>query len=143
MEKNNVAKWLFVYFFLVTTVLGFILILLGKQLLHIDDVNGLVAIIIPTFIGQLTLMVKWIVDNNVVNANYKTKLNLSPFFVKGPPITFIIIVVITFVIRIIGYNTDASWTPNDEQIQTVFTFLLSIFNATTIYLISIYFSTKE
>lgn len=143
MEKNKIAKWLFVYFFLVTSVLGFILILLGKQLLHIDDTNGLVAIIIPTFVGQLTLIVKWIVDNSIKQNQNDKYINISPFLVKAPPIVFLIIILLTFTIRIIGFNSDASWTPSDDQIKTVFTFFISIFNATTIYLISIYFSIKK
>ena len=141
MEKNKIAKWLFLYFFIITTILGFSLILLGRSLLHIDDVNGLVAVILPTFVGQLTLMVKWLVDTSVSDNNI-TLINISSFLVKGPPIIFAALILVTFIIRIAGYHYDANWTPDDSQVKATFTFLISIFNATTVYLTSVYFSKK-
>lgn len=141
MKKSTLGKWLFVFYFSVSCSLGFMLIVFGKTLLHIDDPMGVFSILIPTIIGQVAVISKWFVDRaNSEDKELDIEVDIPAFIVKAPPIAVALILIVSIVLKIIGFNLDAEWTPSDDQFKAIVTFAMSVLNATSIYLVSVFFS---
>src|SRR5579863_2241840 len=140
MKKETVAKWLFVYFFMITGVLGMLILMFGSSLLKIDDTTGVFEIIIPTCMGQLVILVKWY--STSANSTVQDALIKIPrIMVFLPPLLIIILLMLTFVLKIIGFYNGASWAISDSTLKIVVAFCISLLNATTFFLVDFYFKT--
>lgn len=143
MKKSVLGKWLFIYYFSISCVFGFFLIIFGKSVLKIDDPAGVFAILVPTLISQVAIIMKWFVDKaNERDTKADYVVRIPVFLVKVPLIVVTAILVLGTVLKIVGFHQDADWTPSDQQFKWMVTFCISLLNATSIYLVSAFFSKK-
>lgn len=140
MKKQTVAKWLFVYFFLITGVLGIVILIFGSSLLKIDDTTGIFEIIIPTCMGQLVILVKWY-STGANSTGQNALINIPRIMVFLPPILIITLLILTFVLKIVGFYSGASWAISDSTLKIVVAFCISLLNVTTFSLVDFYFKT--
>jgi len=138
MKKDTVAKWLFVYFFLITVVLGMAILIFGSSLLKIDDTTGVFEIIIPTCMGQLVILVKWY-SSGANSSNPNALINIPRVMVFLPPVFIITLLILTFVLKIAGFYSGASWAISDSTLKFVIAFCISLLNVTTFFLVDFYF----
>ena len=138
MTAKEIRNWLGVYFLLITAILGGIILLFGNSILRIDDSIGVFEIIIPVLVGQLAIIFRWFTSDHISSKKHRTLL--PGWIVKGPPLLVLLLLITSIALKIIGFHYDSPWTPSDEQFKAVVTFCVTILNATTIYVISRYFS---
>lgn len=132
MTKTQLGKWLFIYFLSVTVILGFVIIVFGKPTLRIDDTEGVLYILAPTFIGQITIIFKWFVSRADGRVTTDSKpLNIPVFLVKGPVIFVFIMFIALILLKYVGFQGDFSWSLSDTKFKGVVTLGMSILNATT------------
>lgn len=144
MKKSVLGKWLFIYYFCISSVFGFFLIVFGKTLLKIDDPAGVFSILVPTLISQVAIIMKWFVDKaNEKDTKADYVVRIPTFMVKVPLIVVTFILLLGTVLKVIGFHLDADWTPSDQQYKWMVTFCMSLLNATSIYLVSVFFNRKD
>ena len=141
MKKSQLGKWLFLYYLSISSFFGFVLLIFGKTVLHVDDPVGIFSILIPTLIGQVAIISKWYVDRaNDKDEELDTEVKIPNFIVKAPLIIAGFLLLLSSILKIVGFHLDADWTPDDSQFKGVVTFTMSLLNATSIYLVSVFFS---
>ena len=145
MKKRTVANWLFYYYLTGTVVMGLVLIIFGSGeiSLQLDDSLGVFAIIIPVFIGQLTIIYQWY-TNQAVNgdSNMDQNLSISPSLVKIPALVVFGIFLLAITLRAYGIKNDIK-IMGDPQFKQMVTFAMSILNATTVYLVAMFYRPAE
>jgi hypothetical protein len=119
----------------VTAVFGFSLLFFGESFFKIDDVAGVIEIMIPVFFSQVVSVVKWFSSNN----NLNEEVNIPRVIIFLPPIVVLILLILTFSLKVIGFNNNASYTPDDARIKEVVTFCMTMLSGTTIYLVTVYY----
>jgi len=141
MKQLEVRNWLGLYFLLITSILGGVILLFGSSFLRLDDPIGVFEIIIPVLIGQLAIIVQWFAGNPAPDA--QSKISMPVWIIKGPPLIVVALLAIAVALKVAGFYYDQpSWALSDAQFKGVVTFCVSLLNATTIYVISAYFKTR-
>lgn len=141
MNEKDVRNWLGIYFLLITVILGGTILLFGNSLLRLDDSIGVFEIIIPVLVGQLTIIFRWFTSD--YDPNKRLRVTMPPWIIKGPPLLVIGLLLLTVILKVVGFQYDKPWTPSDEQFKGVVTFCVTILNATTIYVIGKYFGAAQ
>jgi hypothetical protein len=139
MTLDQVRNWLAAFFLGTTAALGaYIIIFQGTVVLPIPPKDAMSAfqIIIPTFIGQLTVAFRWIAAPPVAK---KSEVGVLPkWAVVGPPAAVGAILVITVVVLILdrGRSLDGG-----AVFKNSVTFCVSLLSASTMFIVSRVFGT--
>lgn len=140
MKVAEVRNWLGIYFLVVTSCVGaYILLFGGSSLLPLSeaDVTSSFEIIIPVFVGQLTIVFQWFGNPNPPPPG--KQVPLPPWAVKGPPLIVVGILVAATLLMAIGNHQSASWTLSSHSFKALLTFCVTLLNATTVFVTSRYF----
>lgn len=141
MKTKDVRNWLGIYFLLITGILGGYLLLFGETVLlpmTKQEAMDVFQIVIPVFIGQLTIIFRWFAGFNT--ADDDEVINIPPWVVQGPPLLVIGILIVALVSMIVGnFYSSQQWTTSPGQFKVIITFCVSILNATTIFIVGGYF----
>jgi len=141
MKTKDVRNWLGIYFLLITGILGAYFLLFGETILlpiAKQEATDVFQIVIPVFIGQLTIIFRWFAGFTKVTDD--EVIDLPSWVIKGPPLLVIGILVVAMVSMILGnlYSSE-QWTTSPGQLKGIVTFCVSILNATTIFIVGGYF----
>ena len=137
MREKDVRNWLGLYSLLMTSILGAIIIITGKAILRLDDVQGVFYIIMPVLIGQLTTISIWY--TRAAKPKTNPHIDFPAWLVKAPPIIVIFILVVLICLKIILYDKP-NLAISDNQFKVVVTFSLALLNATTAIVMSRFFN---
>lgn len=145
MTERDVRNWLGIYFLVVTTVSGgYILLFADTRLLPgltRPNANGIFEIIVPVLVGQLTVIFRWFGNQTSVNSD--TPVDLPNWVVKAPPLLVSALLIITVLMLIVGNNREHPWGPSAESFAAIVTFCVSVLNATTVFIVSRFFSSPK
>jgi hypothetical protein len=147
MKASEVRDWLGKYFLLTTVLLGgYILLFAGRYtvLLRIDWQTGVdcFQIIIPTLIGQLTIIFRFFATSETIND--EALVPVPSWVVKWPPLLLLGLIVATIVIMAFGnFGPGQTWSPMQDQFKLIVTFYVSVLNATTIFVVSRFFELSK
>lgn len=141
MKTKDVRNWLGIYFLLITGILGAYLLLFGETILlpiAKQEAMDVFQIVIPVFIGQLTIIFRWFAGFTKVDDD--EVIDIPAWVVKGPPLLVIGILFVAVVSMVVGnlYSSE-QWTTSPGQLKVIVTFCVSILNATTIFIVGGYF----
>ena len=146
MKKSEIANWLFYYYLIGTVSMGLILIIIGPEnsLLSLTDNLGVFAIIIPVFLGQVTILYQWFTNQaQKEQIELSKNLNISKNLVKLPPIIVLSIFGLAIILRGFGRINDWEIQIDESQFKALVTFGMSILNVTSIYLVSLFYRSAE
>lgn len=144
MKNREVRDWLGIYFLVVTTLMaGYLLILADSFLLPMSksQANGSLQIIIPLFVGQLTVMFKTFLGPPLANPN--ARIDIPVWAVKLPPLCVLFLVLMGLVAIIVSNMENASLNFGPEEFKALITICVSILNATTIFVVAKYFPSVQ
>jgi hypothetical protein len=147
MRAGEVRDWLGKYFLLTTVIIGgYILLFAGRYtaLLRIDRETGMdcFQIIIPTLIGQLTIIFRFFGTSDRVDDNQIVPI--PSWVVKWPPMLLVGLLIVTVITMALGGTGEGQpWSPLQDQFKLIVTFYVSILNATTIFVVSRFFETPK
>ena len=135
MTVPEARDWLGKYFLLFTIFLGGDIVLLsGKDTMllriHRDVGMNCFQIIIPTLIGQLTVIFRFFTGGT---PDDKTELAIPSWIVKWPPTLLAGLVVATIILMALGnIGRGSTWSPSEDDFKTIVLFYVSVLNATTV-----------
>jgi len=145
MRASEVRNWLGKYFLLMTGGLAaYLLLLSDTRLLPIGPKAGVDAfqIVIPVFIGQLTVMFRWYGAADSVQSD--ARVHLPDWVVKWPPLLVLALVLLAAALSLTGSvgsgTADVLVTP--EKFKTILTACVALLNATTIFIVMKYFEAR-
>jgi hypothetical protein len=147
MKAGEIRDWLGKYFLLTTVILGgYILLFAGRYtvLLRIDWQTGVdcFQIIIPTLIGQLTIIFRFFATNQAIKDD--TDVPIPSWVVKWPPLLLLALIIVTIVVMGVGNTGNGQpWSPLQSQFKLIVTFYVSVLNATTIFVVSRFFEVPK
>ncbi|PSL45407.1 hypothetical protein CLV51_104109 [Chitinophaga niastensis] len=136
MTLESAQRWLGIYFLTTTVLIGCYLLLSTQSLLPLDATSkgDCFKIIIPVFIGQLTIIFQWIANaNNPIDKNV-----ISPipgWAIQLPPFLAILIVLLAGISLVMTKEPSNNATTSSETFKNAITFSVTILNATTVYLV--------
>src|SRR5262245_31455447 len=142
MKAQEIRRWLGAYILLLTSVLGAYLLLAGGTWvlpLKPDDVTASFEIVIPFLLGQVVIVYRFFTGSH---AGDKRIPPMEPFFVKAPPLLATAIISGCLVVMAIGGYESASWTPSGAKFKAIVTFVVTLLNASTAFVVSRYFEAK-
>src|SRR5258706_9346299 len=138
MTISQSRSWLGLYFLVITCVLGAGVLLFGRGVLRLEDVSGILQIIIPVLVGQLTVIFRWYGHGPKLGDN--RVLDLPVWVIKGPPLMVVAILTLAVTLKIVGFALDNPLiAPSSGEFKSVVTFCVTLLNATTMYIIARYF----
>ena len=147
MTESEIRNWLGKYFLVITLITGgYILLFAGTKAmpgLSRDEAWKIFQIIIPVLVGQLTIIFKWF--GNLTNSAPPPS-GMSPiptWVVKGPPIGTSVLLFFMLLFMIIGNNGENQWGPTPDAVSGLVTFVVSVLNATTIFVVAGYFGRTQ
>jgi hypothetical protein len=139
MTNSSARRWLGLYFLLASTGLGlFLLLFTGSAILPLDAADGSAAfqILLPVFVGQLTVIFRWIagIGNEAKDAN--AACSIPGWAVRIPPILAVTIVVCAAFALAAANSPTSTLKTSPETFKASVTFAVTILNATTVYLVT-------
>ena len=143
MKAGEIRDWLGKYFLLTTVILGgYILLFAGRYtvLLRIDWETGVncFQIIIPTLIGQLTIIFRFFGTNLAIKDD--AIVPIPSWVVKWPPLLCLGLIIVTIVVMALGNIGEGQpWSPLQNQFKMIVTFYVTVLNATTVFVVSRFF----
>jgi hypothetical protein len=144
MKQGDVRNWLGLYFLLTTVALGgYILIFAHSPLLPMERSEGMATfqIVIPLFVGQLTAVFKAFMGGPLPNPG--RQIDIPTWTVKAPPL-LVIALFVCGVVAVCLSNLEGfplEFGPTD--FKTLVTFAVSVLNATTVFVVTKYFSVPQ
>jgi hypothetical protein len=137
MTLTSARNWLGIFFLGTTACLGaYILLFQETRALPISakDATSSFQIIIPTFVGQLTLAFKWISDPP---ASRDEEITFPLWAVIGPPAAILLIMLSTIIL----IGIDGGNSLNGGAIfRNAVTFCVTLLSATTFFVMARVFS---
>jgi hypothetical protein len=143
MKAGEIRDWLGKYFLLTTVLLGgYILLFAGRYtvFLRIDRQTGTdcFQIIIPTLIGQLTLIFRFFGTNQTIDNN--AIIPIPSWVVKWPPLLLLGLIIVTIIVMALGnLGPGQTWSPMQDQFKLIVTFYVAVLNATSVFVVSRFF----
>ena len=133
MSLTSIRNWLGMFFLGTTAVLGAYIILFQEtKALPISGKDAMSAfqIIIPTFVGQLTLAFRWI--SNPPRSSEES-IDLPRWAVIGPPVAILLIMLATIVL--------IDWDGGDSLdggaiLKNAVTFCVTLLSSTTVFIMA-------
>jgi hypothetical protein len=147
MKAGEIRDWLGKYFLVTTIVLGgYILLFAGRYtvMLRIDKQTGndCFQIIIPTLVGQLTVIFRFFGTNQTIDN--EAIVPVPSWVVKWPPLLLISLIVVTIVVMALGnLGPGQTWSPMQDQFKLIVTFYVTILNATSVFVVSRFFEASK
>lgn len=145
MTYAQAQRWLGLYFLIITAVMGtYILIFPGTRALPVsrEEAEHAFQVIIPVFIGQLTIIFQWLgardskISNEIVG--------IPAWAIVTPPI--IAVFIVASVVAALAINNVLSETGadgiNTSAFNAAVTFAVGILNASTVFLVARLFPHK-
>lgn len=132
-------RWIAIYFLLVTVITGGYLLLFGEtRFLPVSKTEAAATfqILIPVLVGQLTVIFQWL--SLMTNVHDGDDICPIPTWaIKMPPLLVLGLISATIIVLILGNWGDGSPSAlGPEQFKNVFTFAISILNASTVFFVS-------
>ncbi len=144
MKAKDVRNWLGIYFLLVTGVFGAYLLLFRESpLLPISKAEAVDSfeILIPVLLAQVTMIFRWFSSEERPEDSV---LSLPRWVVTAPPIMVVVILLISLLTLIFGnLGNGRRWAPSPDAFKGIVTFCVSILNASTVFIVSMYFRRVE
>ena len=130
---------------LITVVAGgYILLFADTRLLPgltKSNATSIFEIIIPVLVGQLTVIFRWFGNPASVQSNQP--VDLPNWVVKAPPILVSLLLAVSVLFLIVGNNREHPWGPSAESFAAIVTFCVSLLNATTVFIVTRFFTTPK
>jgi hypothetical protein len=143
MKAQDIRRWLGSYILVLTAFLGSYLLLAGgTSLLPLspDGVTSSFEIVIPFLLGQVVIVYRFFTGSHAHDSRIPP---MEPFFVKAPPLLATAIIVGTLIIMAIGgANDNPPWMPSSAKFKAIITFVVTLLNASTAFVVSRYFEAK-
>ncbi|MEL6415574.1 MAG: hypothetical protein AAFQ15_11610 [Pseudomonadota bacterium] len=147
MTESEVRNWLGKYFLIITIFTGgYILLFSGTMAfpgLNREEAWSIFQIIIPVLVGQLAIIFRWFGELVSGESQPGRIANIPSWVVKGPPIGTTALLVLMLFFMIIGNNREEPWGPTPETVSSIVTFVVSVLNASTIFIVAGYFGKPE
>lgn len=139
MKKINItdiASWLFGYYFASTILVAIVLLIFGpqSQALSLSDPTGIWAIIIPVFLGQVTILYQWFIKEAQRNEDSDVYIRFKKWILYTPPVAVLVLLLLSFVLRAMAVSENYSIEFSENYLKIAITLLMSILNVTTIAL---------
>jgi hypothetical protein len=145
MRAYEVRNWLGKYYLLMTAGLATCLLLLpDTRVLPIGPKAGVEAfqIVIPVFIGQLTVMFRWYGAADSIQSD--ARVRLPTWVVKWPPLLVLALELLAVALSLTGNvgsgTADTLVTP--AKFKAILTACVALLNATTIFIVMKYFEAR-
>jgi hypothetical protein len=142
MKANDVRNWLGIYFLSTTACFGaYILLFAETHLLPInkEDCDAAFQIMIPFFVGQLTIVFKWIAGDQRLNSGQTIKI--PTWAVKGPPIAVAFIFAMAILSLVVTGRSETGTWLDGPRFKAIVTFGVAILNASTVFIVMKLFGT--
>jgi hypothetical protein len=137
MTYDQTRRWLALYFLLVSSFLAaYILIGAESPLLPISRENASagVEIIIPVLIGQVTIVFQWIAN---IERNDPRPCPIPAWAIVAPPTILLVVILAAIVVMITGNHfSGGGWGLSGEAFNSVLALVVSILNASTVFLVA-------
>jgi hypothetical protein len=144
MNSKDVRNWLGIYFLLITGVFGAYLLLFRESpLLPLSRAEAVDAfeILIPVLLAQLTMIFRWFSGQE---RDLTAAISIPRWVVVGPPIMVGSILILATITLVLGNLGDGKrWAPSPDGFKGIVTFCVSILNASTVFIVSKYFSESK
>jgi hypothetical protein len=144
VKARDIRNWLGFYFLASTAFFGaYILIFGGTYFLPVkeNDCNAAFQIMIPFFVGQLTIVFKWLTGDRKLNS--EEEIEIPMWAVKGPPIAAAAILVVAILSLVItGRSENGTWI-DGARFRAIVTFTVALLNASTVFIVMKLFASKE
>jgi hypothetical protein len=140
MRKFEVRNWLGVYFLLTTVAVGGYIMLFGHSRylpMQKEEAGAALQIVIPLFIGQLTVMFKAFTGPALQDGN--AKVDIPIWVIKLPPLLVLGLFVAGVAALILANQQDSGLHFGPSDFKALVTLCISLLNATTIFVITKYF----
>ncbi|WP_313167399.1 hypothetical protein [Massilia oculi] len=144
MSYDQARRWLALYFLILTAALGaYILIAAGTVALPISrqDGNDAFKIIIPVLCGQLTVMFQWL---SHIETPDDRPCPIPVWAIKAPPMICLAILAVAVAVLVAGNPLESSNVGlSTADFKGVLTFIISLLNCSTVYLVARLFGKKS
>jgi len=145
MKLSEAQKWLGLYFLLITSITGAIILLFGGgDAIPLDekDVSNSFQIVIPVLLGQLTVIFQWLARHNT-NESEDTLCPVPSWAVRTPALVSAGIMALAIVLLFLSNRPNMTWIRfGPARFQATLTFVVALLNASTILLVARLFPTK-
>lgn len=138
MTADEIRKWLGAYVLILVVILGAYLFLAGGSWLlplEAEDVTSTCQIIIPFLLAQVVTVYRFFTQDRPP----RDVGGMPRFFVKAPLLLATGVMGVAMLAIAVGGYTGAEWTPSGGQFKKVVTFVVSLLNASTVFVITRYF----
>lgn len=139
MKLSKARRWIGLYFLLSTSTVGAIILLFGGgDVIPLDapDVTHSFQIIVPVLLGQLSVIFQWISRAEPESAT-DPECAIPGWAIRTPPIAGSIIIALAVIVLFISNRPETTWVRfSPERFQTTLTFVVALFNVTTILLVA-------
>jgi hypothetical protein len=136
MTRKEINNWLGKYFLLATASIGgFILTMKGTPAFPLEpnEVAPSLQIIIPLFVGQLTLIVKSFAQTY---SHPETEIAIPEWLVKWPPLIAVFLIVLGVVRLLMLHHAGTPGVDGAADFRMILTFCVTLLNSTTIYIVA-------
>jgi hypothetical protein len=138
MTFKAARKWIAIYFLLVTVVAGGYLLLFGRtRFLPIDkdQASATFQILIPVLVGQIAVIFQWTAQIGSTQDDEK-ECPIPGWAIQLPPLLVLGLIGVSVIVLIVGNwgnGSDSAMGP--DEFKSVFTFAISVLNASTVFLV--------
>lgn len=138
MTFKAARKWIAIYFLLVTVVTGGYLLLFGRtRFLPIDkdQASATFQILIPVLVGQIAVIFQWIAQIGSTQDDDKV-CPIPSWAIQLPPLLVLGLIGVSVIVLILGnWGNGSNSAMGPEEFKSVFTFAVSVLNASTVFLV--------
>jgi hypothetical protein len=138
MTLSEARRWLGLYFLLTTCGAGAVILILGgATFVPLDeaDVTHSFEILIPVLLGQLTVIFQWISTQGTALRD-DSPSPIPSWAIRAPAVAAIALLVLGITALVLSNLPDSGLRFTPARFQVLLTFVVSIINASTVFLVS-------